>query len=121
MGQVFAPFEFVPANLFAAATVGRLHEEKSILAAFRGSVDKAIKIDALGPLHQKLGIVLVLLHDQIMRNLKLYVAAGLPLDNPSVHIYRQSYVPAHSELTWILDCFTGFGEMGCQLSFQQDP
>ena len=58
------------------------------------------------------------LHDQIMRNLRLYVAAGLPLDNPSVHIYRQSYVPAHSELTWILDCFTGFGQMSRMTQFK---
>jgi tryptophanyl-tRNA synthetase len=47
----------------------------------------------------------------IMQNLRMFVAAGLPLDNPDVHIYRQSYIPAHSELTWILDCFTGMGEM----------
>lgn len=51
------------------------------------------------------------LQAQIMHNLKLFVAAGLPLDHPNIHIYRQSYIPAHSELTWILDCFTGFGEM----------
>lgn len=52
------------------------------------------------------------LQHQIMQNLKVFVAAGLPLDNPDVHIYRQSHIPAHSELTWILDCFTGMGEMG---------
>lgn len=51
------------------------------------------------------------LHDSIMNNARVYIAAGLPLDNDSIHIYRQSYVPAHSELTWILDCFTGMGEM----------
>ncbi|HMS50370.1 MAG TPA: tryptophan--tRNA ligase [Candidatus Saccharibacteria bacterium] len=51
------------------------------------------------------------LHDQIMNNLRMFVAAGLPIDHNDVCIYRQSYVPAHSELTWILDCFTGFGEM----------
>jgi tryptophanyl-tRNA synthetase len=51
------------------------------------------------------------LQDGIMQNLRVFAAAGLPLDNPDVHIYRQSYVPAHSELTWILDCFTGMGEM----------
>ena len=33
-----------------------------------------------------------------MLTLQNYVAAGLPLDNPSVRIFRQSYVPAHSEL-----------------------
>jgi tryptophanyl-tRNA synthetase len=58
------------------------------------------------------------LQGQIMQNLRVFVAAGLPLDNPNVHIYRQSYVPAHSELTWILDCFTGFGEMGRMTQFK---
>ncbi|QQS19602.1 tryptophan--tRNA ligase [Candidatus Saccharibacteria bacterium] len=51
------------------------------------------------------------LQQQIMHNLRLFVAAGLPLDNQSVHIYRQSYVPAHSEMTVILNCFTGVGQM----------
>ena len=49
--------------------------------------------------------------DQIVANLKLFVASGIPLDSDSVFIYRQSYVPAHSELTWILNNFTGHGEM----------
>lgn len=53
-----------------------------------------------------------------MNNLRVYAAAGLPLDNPDVHIYRQSYVPAHSELTWILDCFTGMGEMSRMTQFK---
>ncbi len=54
----------------------------------------------------------------IINNLRVFAAAGLPLDNPDVHIYRQSYVPAHSELTWILDCFTGFGEMARMTQFK---
>ena len=58
------------------------------------------------------------LHEQIMHNLKLFVTAGLPLDDPDVHIYRQSYVSAHSELTWILDCFTGMGEMNRMTQFK---
>lgn len=58
------------------------------------------------------------LQAQIMHNLRLFVAAGLPLDNPDIHIYRQSFVPAHSELTWILDCFTGFGEMSRMTQFK---
>ncbi|HYH75291.1 MAG TPA: tryptophan--tRNA ligase [Candidatus Saccharimonadales bacterium] len=58
------------------------------------------------------------LQGQIMQNLKVFIAAGLPLDHPDVHIYRQSYVPAHSELTWILDCFTGMGEMGRMTQFK---
>lgn len=58
------------------------------------------------------------LQAQIIHNLKLFIAAGLPLNHDSVHIYRQSYVPAHSELTWILDNFTGFGEMGRMTQFK---
>jgi tryptophanyl-tRNA synthetase len=54
----------------------------------------------------------------IMQNLQLFVAAGLPLDNSDVHLYRQSYIPAHSELTWILDCFTGMGEMQRMTQFK---
>jgi tryptophanyl-tRNA synthetase len=54
----------------------------------------------------------------IMQNLRVFAAAGLPLNNPDVHLYRQSYVPAHSELTWILDCFTGFGEMQRMIQFK---
>lgn len=58
------------------------------------------------------------LYEQTMHNLKLFAAAGLPLDHPNIHIYRQSFVPAHSELTWILDCFTGFGEMSRMTQFK---
>lgn len=59
------------------------------------------------------------LQAQITQNLKVFVAAGLPLDNENVHIYRQSYVPAHSELTWILDCFTGMGEMSRMIEYKE--
>lgn len=58
------------------------------------------------------------LQAQILHTVRLYAAAGLPLDNPSVHMYRQSYISAHSELTWILDCFTGFGEMSRMTQFK---
>jgi tryptophanyl-tRNA synthetase len=59
-----------------------------------------------------------LLRRQIMSNLKVFVAAGLNIDHPDVHIYRQSYISAHSELTWILDCFTGMGEMSRMTQFK---
>lgn len=58
------------------------------------------------------------LQQQIMSNLRMFVAAGLPIDHDDVCVYRQSYVPAHSELTWILDCFTGFGEMSRMTQFK---
>lgn len=59
------------------------------------------------------------LQAQILNNARLYVAAGLPLDNDGIHLYRQSYISAHSELTWILDCFTGFGEMKRMTQFKE--
>jgi len=58
------------------------------------------------------------LQEQIRHNLRLFVAAGLPLDKPNVHIYRQSYVPSHSELTIILNCFTGMGQMSRMTQFK---
>lgn len=58
------------------------------------------------------------LQQSITQNLRIFAAAGLPLDNESVFVYRQSYVPAHSELAWILDCFTGFGEMSRMTQFK---
>lgn len=51
------------------------------------------------------------LQSQIMQALRIFTAAGLPLDHDDIRVFRQSYVPEHSELTWILDCFTGMGEM----------
>lgn len=51
------------------------------------------------------------LYDKTLHNLKYFIAAGLDIANADTYIYRQSYISAHSELTWILDCFTYVGEM----------
>lgn len=59
------------------------------------------------------------LYDRTLKNLKYFVAAGLDVDNSDTYIYRQSYVPAHSELTWILDCFTYMGEMSRMTQFKE--
>lgn len=62
-------------------------------------------------------------HDALYRNtlnnLKYFVASGLNLDNPDTFIYRQSYISAHSEMTWILDCFTYVGEMSRMTQFKE--
>lgn len=58
------------------------------------------------------------LQQQIIENLRIFVAAGLPLDNPDVHIYRQSYISAHSELTVIMNNFVGMGEMERMTQFK---
>ena len=58
------------------------------------------------------------LYRNTLNNLKYFIAAGLDLNNPDTYIYRQSYIPAHSELTWILDCFTYVGEMSRMTQFK---
>lgn len=58
------------------------------------------------------------LQSQILSNARLYAAAGLPLNHEDILLYRQSFVPAHSELTWIVDCFTGFGELSRMTQFK---
>lgn len=60
-----------------------------------------------------------ILNKQIFDNARIFVAAGLPLDNENIYLYRQSYIPAHSELTVILNCFTGFGEMSRMTQFKE--
>ncbi len=51
------------------------------------------------------------LQEQIMQNSRVFVASGLDLNKPDINLYRQSYIPAHSELTMILNSFTGMGEL----------
>lgn len=58
------------------------------------------------------------LFEQTHRNLEVFVAAGLDINQPDTFIYRQSYIPAHSELTWILGCFSYFGELSRMTPFK---
>ena len=58
------------------------------------------------------------LYENTLTNLKYFIAAGLDITDEHTFLYRQSFIPAHSELTWILDCFTGFGEMSRMTQFK---
>ncbi len=58
------------------------------------------------------------LRENTIRTLKYYLAAGLQI-NENVHIYRQSRVPAHSELCWILDCVATMGETSRMIQFKE--
>lgn len=58
------------------------------------------------------------LQANIIRSIKFYLAAGLPLGE-NVHIYRQSRVPAHSELCWILNCTATMGEMNRMAQYKE--
>ena len=58
------------------------------------------------------------LRKNTIRTIKYYLAAGLNL-NENVHIYRQSRVPAHSELCWILNCTATMGEMNRMTQYKE--
>lgn len=58
------------------------------------------------------------LYQQSLQNAAVFLAAGLPSDQPNIYMYRQSRIAAHSELAWILDCFTGVGEMQRMTQFK---
>lgn len=58
------------------------------------------------------------LRDNIVRTIKYYLAAGLKI-NENVHIYRQSYVSAHAELCWILNCVATMGELNRMTQYKE--
>ena len=58
------------------------------------------------------------LQQNIIRTVKYYLAAGLEISE-NVHIYRQSRVPAHSELCWILNCVATMGETSRMTQFKE--
>jgi tryptophanyl-tRNA synthetase len=54
--------------------------------------------------------------DLTWRTAALLLAAGL--DPARCTLFVQSHVPAHTELTWILNCVATFGELGRQTQFK---
>lgn len=59
------------------------------------------------------------LYGNSIKNLKYFVAAGLDISNPDTFIYRQSFIPAHSELCVVLNNFVYFGEMSRMTQFKE--
>jgi tryptophanyl-tRNA synthetase len=59
------------------------------------------------------------LYKQTIANVKIYIASGLDIDNENTYIYRQSYISAHSELAWILSCFTYMGELSRMTQYKE--
>lgn len=53
-----------------------------------------------------------------IKSLKYYLAAGLNIGK-NVHIYRQSHVPAHSELCWLLNCVASMGELNRMTQYKE--
>lgn len=56
------------------------------------------------------------LRKQIMEMFALLLSIGLNPDESIIFI--QSHVPAHSQLAWILNCYTQFGEMSRMTQFK---
>lgn len=59
------------------------------------------------------------LYGNIIKGVKYYMAAGLDVESEDISIYRQSYIPAHSEMTWILDCFAYMGEISRMIQYKE--
>ena len=58
-----------------------------------------------------------MLRKQIMEVFALLLAIGLDPEKNIVFI--QSHVPAHSQLAWILNCYTQFGELSHSAHFTE--
>ncbi|UCR90411.1 tryptophan--tRNA ligase [Mycetocola spongiae] len=56
------------------------------------------------------------LREKIRRTAAQYIAAGISPEKST--LYVQSHVPAHTELAWILNTITGFGEAGRMTQFK---
>lgn len=57
------------------------------------------------------------LREKIMEVLAIYIASGIdPNEN---NLFIQSHVPFHSELSWILNCFTYMGELSRMTQFKE--
>lgn len=80
---------------------------------------KTAQVNIFAPdLHSIISSVDGDLRKNIIRTFKYYLAAGLNI-NENVHLYRQSFVPAHSELCWILNCVATMGETSRMIQFKE--
>lgn len=56
------------------------------------------------------------LRQNVLKTISLYLAAGL--DPDKCVLFLQSMVPAHSQLTWLLNCYTMVGELNRMTQFK---
>ncbi len=59
------------------------------------------------------------LFDNTIRNVKTFLACGFDPKPENVFLYRQSAIPAHCELAWILSCYTHMGELSKMIQFKE--
>ncbi len=56
------------------------------------------------------------LRKRVLKLLASYIAVGL--DPEKCTLFIQSHVPAHSQLSWVLNCYTMFGELSRMTQFK---
>lgn len=56
------------------------------------------------------------LHQSTLDTVALYLACGI--DPEKSIIFVQSHVPEHTQLSWVLNCYTYFGELGRMTQFK---
>jgi tryptophanyl-tRNA synthetase len=59
------------------------------------------------------------LYQNTLENLRIFIAAGIDFTNADTFVYRQSFIPAHSELFTILNNFAYFGELSRMAQFKE--
>lgn len=59
------------------------------------------------------------LYSNTLNNIKFYLASGVDVNRDNVYLYRQSFIPAHSELAWLLSCHTYYGELQRMVQFKE--
>ncbi len=90
------------------------------IGMLKNSIELQNKYDCLFPLVD-LHTITVKQDPNVLREccydcLALYIACGI--DPEKNTIFMQSHVPAHSELAWILNCYTYMGELGRMTQFK---
>ena len=104
---------------------------KLTLGNYLGAISPLIKLINQNDANYQINLFVPDLHsfttpiqyDQLYANtlthIRSFAAFGIDLEDPDLNIYRQSYIPAHSELTWILECFSSFGELSRMIQFKE--
>ncbi len=100
----------LPADLVSAST-DRLHFVPLLLPA-ADTYFTIVDLHAITMPHEPRELL-----EATRRTAALYLAAGIDPDRASVFV--QSHVPAHSELAWLLQCYTPVGWLRKLIQFKE--
>ncbi|MBC7405846.1 MAG: tryptophan--tRNA ligase [Candidatus Parcubacteria bacterium] len=57
-------------------------------------------------------------YDAVLDNIRIYLASGLDTTKPNICTFRQSRVPAHTQMQWFLSCYSYFGQISKMTQFK---